>query len=360
MTEYLGSGGELSRQAAFVRALGSPFAAAVLEAAERHLASAPRTAALIRSWQGDPRAAALAMRFNAAIHALARLGRPRKLRALYEREHDDFDGAVAEAMAAEDDFIAMWMRDPPQTNEVCRAAGIMAALAVAHGSIGMPFELLELGSSAGLNLNLARYTYDLGGTRAGAPDSLVRIAPEWRGPPPPSSDVHVLTARGVDINPLDTSDEATRERLLSFVFADQPARAERLRQALQIARQNPPRVDRADAATWLKEQLGVPQAPGRCRAVFHSMLLQYLSGDDRRAVEEAIEDAASRADDERPLVRISFEWTESRDEVQLRLACWPSGKSWHLATCHPYGAWIDWHAGEPTPARSRSEDLQRW
>lgn len=354
MTEYPGSGGELSRQASRARAIGSPFVAKVLEAAERHLGSAPRTAALIKSWPGDRSAAALAMRFNAAIHALARRGRPHSLRALFQRQHDDFDGAIAAAMVTEDDFIASWMRDPPQTNEVCRAAAITAALAVAQREFGLPFELLELGSSAGLNLNLHRYAYDLGGLRAGAEGSPVTIAPEWRGASPPSANVKVLAARGVDLNPLDTSDEATRERLLSFVFADQPDRAERLRRALLVARQHPPCVDRADAATWLIDQLNIPQPQGRCRAVFHSMLLQYLSADDRREVEAAIKAAGERADRDRPLIRIGFEWTEARDEVQLRLTCWPTGQSRKLATCHPYGAWIDWCADEAEPSRARS------
>lgn len=343
MTEYPEGCGELSRQATIARALGSPFVAAVLEAGERHLASAPRTAALIRSWPGDRSAAALAMRFNAAIHALARRGRPQALGALYQRQHHDFDGAVGAALAAEDDFIAAWMRDPPQTNEVCRAAAIMAALSVAHDAFKLPFELLELGSSAGLNLNLARYAYDLGGLPAGATGSSVKIAPDWHGSPPPSCAVEVLDAQGVDLNPLDTADAATRERLLSFIFVDQPTRAERLRQALAIAQQHPPRVDRADAVTWLRDRLSVPQAPGRCRAVFHSMVLQYLSPADRLEVEEIIAAAGAEAAMDRPLVRIGFEWTPQRDEVQLRLTCWPGGQSRHLATCHPYGASIHWH-----------------
>ena len=342
MTEYRGARGELSRQADVARALGSPFVAAVLEAGERHLAVAPRTAALIETWPGDPSAAALAMRFNAAMHALARRGRPGALQSLYRRRHEDFDGAVGAAMAAEDEFIATWMRDPPQTNEVSRAAAIRAALMVAQREIGLPYELIELGSSAGLNLNLAHYAYDLGGLITGPFDSPVRISPKWRGPPPPDTALDILSARGVDLHPLDAGDEATRERLLSFVFADQPERAACLSEALAIARRHPPRIDRADAASWLAERLLAPQSAGRCRAVFHSMVMQYLGEDDRRAVDAAIAAAGARASADRPLIRIAFEWTAARTEVQLWLTCWPTGESRQLATCHPYGAWIDW------------------
>ena len=336
--------GELRRQARIARELGSPFVASVLEAGERQLALAPRTADLIANWPQDPSAAALAMRFNGALHALARRGIPHPLSALYRREHEDYDGAIGAALAAEDDFISEWMRNPPQTNEVGRAAAIGAALMAVRDKIGLPFELLEIGASCGLNLNLAHYSYDLGGVAAGDPESSVHIAPEWRGPRPTIAPLEIAAARGVDLNPLDARDEATRERLLSFVWADQPRRARRLEQALQLALVYPPRVDRDDAVSWLKHRLVQPQQPGLCRVVFHSMVLQYLPEHDRREIDETIELAGAAACGERPLAWISFEWTPTRSEVQLLLTCWPSGETSLLATCHPYGDWVDWRS----------------
>ncbi|HEX7821423.1 MAG TPA: DUF2332 family protein [Sphingobium sp.] len=334
---------ELLHQAKVTRALGSPFVAAVLEAAQRQIDRAPRTAALIANWPGNPAAAAIAMRFNGAIHALARQGKLPRLHALYQREHDDYDGAIGDALAAEDGFIATWMLDPPQTNEVGRSAGIIAALMVARQETGCAFDLLELGSSCGLNLNLARYAYDLGGTAAGATDSPVFIAPGWRGPAPAFAPVDVVRARGVDLSPLDPKDAATRERLLSFIWADQRERANRLEQALDLALRHPPRVDRANAVTWLAAQLQTPQRKGVCRTIFHSMVLQYLNETDRLIVEGMIRRAGEQATAEHPLAWISFEWTPTRSEVHLLLTCWPNGTTRHLATCHPYGDWVEWH-----------------
>ena len=334
--------GELRRHAAIVRDLGSPFVAAVLEAGQRQLRHAPRTAALIETWPCDPSAAALAMRFNGALHALARRGMPPALTALYARRHDDFDGAIAAALAAEDAFISEWMRTPPQTNEVGRAAALAAAMMTARSALGLPFELLEIGSSGGLNLNLVHYAYDLGGLAAGTAGSPVRIAPEWRGAPATIAPIELVSARGVDLNPLDPGDEATRERLLSFIWADQPERARRLEHALALARLHPPHVDRADALSWVRARLRAPQAPGRCRLLFHSMVLQYLGADERDALIGTIRSAGARASAARPLAWIGFEWTPARDEVQLALTCWPGGDRRVLATCHPYGDWIDW------------------
>ncbi|MFS2108344.1 DUF2332 domain-containing protein [Sphingomonas sp. Sphisp140] len=334
--------GELHRQARVARRLGSPFVASVLEAGHRQLFLAPRTSALIAGWPRDPSSSALAMRFNAALHALARRGEPAALRALYAREHDDYDGAIGAALAASDDFIAHWMQDTPQTNEVGRAAAIGAALMVVRRKFDLPFELLELGSSCGLNLNLARYGYDLGGVLAGDMESPVHVMPLWTGPAPFPAPIDVAAARGVDLNPLDAGDAATRERLLSYVWADQPGRARRLERALDLALSHPPRIDRQDAASWLVERLAEPQGAGRCRVVFHSMVLQYLSGEDRGTVLRAIHGAGARATAERPLAWIGFEWTPTRSEVHLTLTCWPSGETRRLATCHAYGNWIDW------------------
>jgi hypothetical protein len=334
--------GELSRQARVAQGLGSPFVAAVLEAGQRQLYRAPRTAELIEQWPRDPSSSALAMRFNAALHALARQGVPPALRALYQREHDDYDGAIGDALASEDGFVATFMRGTPQTNEVGRAAAIAAALMVARHDFGLPFELLELGSSCGLNLNLARYGYTLGGVAAGAANSPVQIAPLWHGSPPVPAPIDVIQARGSDLNPLYADDEATRDRLLAFVWADQPKRAARLEQALALARRYPPHIDQVNAVTWLGERLAAPQHAGLCRVIFHSMVLQYLTDDERQIVEDAIGRAGARATPDRPLARISFEWTPRRDEVQLRLTCWPTGESRLLALCHAYGDWIDW------------------
>lgn len=343
MMTRVGAQGELRRQSQVIRALGSEFVAAVLEAGDRQLQLAPQTAGLIDGWPDDPSAAALAMRFNAALHALARRGDLADLTALYQREHDDFDRAIGEALATHDAFIVRWMCAPTQTNEVARAVGFAAALMALRTRTGMPVELLELGSSCGLNLNLARYSYALGDVSAGDPDSAVRIAPQWRGMNPVSAPIDVVAAHGVDLNPLDAKNRAARERLLSFVWADQPRRIERLKAALRIARAHPPVLTRGDATLWLPEQLAQPQRAGVCRVVFHSMVLQYLAPTARASLTDAIRAAGERATTARPLAWLSIEWTEQRERVELAMTCWPDGARRVLATCHPYGEWFDWH-----------------
>lgn len=334
---------ELRHQAGIARALGSSFVAAVLEAGQRQLYRAPRTQRLIETWPGDPIDAALAMRFNAALHALARRNKRPRLSALYRGQHDDFDSAIAETLDAEDAFIAEWMRHTPQTNEVGRAASIAAALMVLQERFAMPVELLELGASCGLNLNLGHYGYTLGGIRAGIADSPVQVTPAWSGPPPINRPFAVAAARGIDLNPLSATDSKTRERLLSFVWADEPERAQRLEDALALAVQHPPQIDRGNAVPWLARQLSIPHERRTCRVVYHSMVLQYMTGADRAAIETMIAAAGRRATPDRPIARISFERERANEQVQLILTCWPYGEQRLLAHCHTYGKWIAWH-----------------
>lgn len=345
MSIVLPGGGvtEIGRMAKVATDLGSPFVGAVLAAGLRQLRRGPHSEAVITGWQGDAAAAALAMRFNAAFHFLARRGNPAALAALYRREHDDFDGAIGAALAAEDDLIAGFLRRTPQTNEVGRSAALVAALMQVRRRFGLPFELLEIGSSCGLNLNLGRYGYDLGGVLTGDRHSPVQVAPVWRGPAPQPAPLEVVAARGVDIHPLDAGDAATCERLMAYIFADQPQRLHRLEEALEMARRHPPQLEQGDASEWLARQLAMPQEEGVCRVVMHSMVLQYLPPRDRAAVVAMIQDAGQYATPKRPLAWVGFEWTETRSEVRLSLSWFPGGEERRvLAVCHPYGNSVEW------------------
>lgn len=333
---------ELVRNARIVRTLGSTFVAKVLEAGARQIERAPHSARILATWPGDTAEAALAMRFHGALHALARGGEEPALAALFGGGRIDFDAVIADALSRHDAFIATWIRQIPPTNEVGRTAAIAAALMRVHHRFGLPFELLELGASSGLNLNLDRYSHDLGGVRAGAIDSPVRIAPVWRGPAPLFAPLPVTARRGADLNPLDPRDPAARERLRAFIWPDQDARLARLDQALALAADDPPVVDRADAVDWTAARLAEPQPRGRCRAIFHSMVIQYLTPAARTRLAALIADAGARATSERPLAHIAFEWTRDRRDVRLSLTCWPGGERRDLARCHPYGDWVEW------------------
>lgn len=331
------------QQAIGCRAMNSPLSAEILETLAVTLDHSTRTGSDILEWPGDPMADALKLRIAGGLHALARSGKDAELTDYYQSEMGDLATILTRVLAEWDDWLHPWLDSPPQTNEVGRSAALMAGLMVAANRLAMPIELLELGSSAGLNLNLDRFHYDLGGLEAGPDNSAVRIMPEWNGHAPEGQWPQIAARCGVDQNPLDVRDGIIASRLLAYCWPDQHDRLARLEAAIEIARAHPPEVAAADAADWIERMLNEPQAKGTARIVMHSVFWQYLPVDTQKRIETAILKAGKDATPDCPLGWLSFEPDPPAiSPMQLRLRLWPSGDALHLASCHPHGASINW------------------
>lgn len=330
-------------QADFCRALGSALTDEVLKAAADNLSSDTQTGGWVLSWSGDPAPTsdALALRLAGGLHALARSGEDEAMSAAY-RSGTGVVAAVSRALKAHDDWLEPWLDSPPQTNEPARAAYIMAGLMVAAARYPMPIELLEIGSSAGLVLNLNRYRYTLGGVDVGDAASPVHLAPEWKGPPPPDADVQIRSQRGVDRNPIHLAEPEAAERLMAYIWPDQTERIARNALAIDVARAFPPTIDKGEAAGWTEERLSSPQAEGVMRVLFHTITLQYLPEDQKQRFRTAIDAAATRATEEKPFGWLSYEFDDARKAFELRLKLWPLTEEIHLADGHPHGATVEW------------------
>lgn len=334
-------------QAAGCRAMGSPLTAEILETLAEILDHTSRTGARILDWPDEPMADALALRIAGGLHSLARSGLDRELSALYTTGSGNFASILGRILIQWDDWLYPWLNSPPQTNEVGRSAALMAGLMVAAQRLAMPFDILELGSSAGLNLNMDRFHYRLGDLEAGPADSAVSLAPEWLGSIPQGRWPDIVACAGVDQNPLDIGNREIAERLLAYCWPDQHQRLARLEAAITIARQHLPDVDKADAAEWIEQKLAEPQAAGIARMVMHSVFWQYLPPISQHRITAAIHLAAENADANRPFGWLRFEPdSPAISPMQLRLDLWPSGESLHLAVCHPHGAAISWFGAE--------------
>ncbi|MCY1672951.1 DUF2332 family protein [Novosphingobium sp. SL115] len=332
---------------------GKPFVAAVLESLERVLPVVPSLLHMVEDWPGDLAPAGVIFRLNAGLHALARSGRHPQLQRIYAAAGNglvpdaaQLDLAIALALAEGEADLGGYIARPTQTNEVGRIAGLAAVLMELNARTVMPSEILELGSSAGLNLNLDRYACNVFDTVAGNPRSRVRIAPRWTGRKMPSAPVPIAATRGVDLHPLDVAKARHRERLHAYVWPCETARDQRLSAAIAIARRHPPRVDRGTATAWLDAQLASPQRESVRRVVFHSMVVQYMPEAERIALRRTLARAGAAATPQRPLVAVGLEWSGDRKAVELRVRQWNGGAhdgaAAIVAWCHPYAEWFDW------------------
>jgi hypothetical protein len=240
---------------------------------------------------------------------------------------------------------------PPQTNEVARASLFMAGLLVVVSRTGLPLALYEIGASAGLNLVLDRYAYDLGGLLAGAVGSPLLLAPEWAGPPPPSAEVRIVRRQGADLRPLDVTSADDQERLLAYVWPDQAVRLQRMRAAIALAGEDPPHVEQADAADWVESRIDPQPEAGRARVLCHSIAFQYFSEPTKERVSRHVERVGARATPDAPFAWLQFEVDPvSGSSPALRLQTWPSGAIETLATGNAHGTRIKWLAGGESQA----------
>jgi hypothetical protein len=332
-------------QAGFCRQTGSEMTGRILEALAIVLDHSTKTGARILDWSGDPMIDALKLRIAGGLNALARSGHDAELSQLYAQRGGDFEAVFPRILREHDDWLFPWLDSAPQTNEVARSGVLWPGMLAIASRFGPDLEILELGASGGLNLNMDRFAYRLGETPSGDLGSLVQIAPAWTGTSPQPAAVRIVARAGVDLNPLDLTDDATADRMMAYIWPDQEERIARASAAIAIARAFPPPVEQGDGAEWIERQLAMPQKAGVTRVIYHSIALQYFPPEGRKRVRDAIHAAGERASAERPLAWLWMEFPGQVTTASLDLTCWPGGESQTLAHVHPHGASVNWSGG---------------
>jgi hypothetical protein len=333
-------------QAAVCAEMGSPFTSALCALMADRLEPGDPVSDRVLGWPGDPsnRADALPLRLAGALHALVLDRRDANLVAAYPPALPDMEilwRTVTAAFAAHREFILCRLDGPPQTNETQRSAALCPGFLTVVAQTGLPLVCSEVGASAGLNLLWDRFSYSFGSTLWGDATSPVRLAPEWRGPPPPVRPAVVVGRAGCDVTPLDPADPDAEARLLSFVWADQAERLDRLRAAVALARKHGVAVVRADAADWLAGRLAVPY-PGQVHVVSHSIMWQYMPRGTQDRIAMLLADAGARATPEAPLAWLRLEPDGDAPGAAVTLDLWPGGTQCLLARADFHGRWVEW------------------
>ncbi len=340
-------------QAAACGRLGSPFMQRLCGLFAERIAATNEVFAHILSWPGNPgpRHDSVPLRLCGALHGLVLAGRDASLKQVYPPNRASDEAlwtAVEAAVLTHAPAILARLANPPQTNEVRRAAILLPGfLEIARRFPGRPLVASELGASAGLNMNWDRYRYRLGPLAWGTADSPVALQPEWRGtaPLPLSTPLTVAARAGCDLNPLDGSREEDWLRLLSYVWADQADRLALTRAALGMLERFPAHVERADAVAWLKARLAAPPA-GAVHVVYHSIAWQYLPPPAQAAGAALLRSAGARATEAAGLACLRFEDDGAEPGAALRLTTWPGGAEHLLARADYHGRWVAWRGGD--------------
>lgn len=298
----------------------------------------------VRSWPGAPLADALPLRVAGGLHALHLSGAASALGPIYRGEPADDAVVIAQVIAAHEAALLPWLDGPPQTNEAGRSANFIAAMLwLAEQGLPPRFECLEIGSSAGINLMLDRYAYDLGGVRVGPEDAVMRFVPAWHGATPPAREIAIVSTKGCDVAPVDLTDPAEALRLKAYIWPEHTVRFERMDAAIRAAFERKPDLVQATAADFVEAQLAKPQQLGTTRMLMHSIVWQYVPADQQARVTAAMEAAGAKATPERPLAWVMVEADRTVHRHKLTVRYWPGGgEEVQLAWSHPHGADVEW------------------
>lgn len=346
------------RQASSCADLGSGFMAQLCALLAERLAPGHAIADRLIAWPGDLSSggASVPLRLAGALHAL-RLSGHAGLSAVYPPAVVDDDtlwNGIDPVLRDEVAFIDGFLDSAPQTNEVRRAAVLIALghwLAARHGR---GLRLSELGASAGLNLMWDSFVLRIGEAAFGPADSSVALFPDWRGDLPPQAAVTVAARRGVDLNPLSPdplSSGADALRLQAYLWPDQPERLALTRAAVALARAP---VDRGDAADWLPGRLA--HVPGQLHLVYTTIAWQYFPPDRQARARDLIVAAGRAATARHPLAWFAMEADGAGPGAALTLRLWPGDLTLAMGRADFHGRWVDWRAPAPDIGFSHTKE----
>jgi hypothetical protein len=231
----------------------------------------------------------------------------------------------------EEEIVTIGNARYTQTNEVRRCVALLPMVAMAPFD---RFHLIDVGTSAGLNLGLDRYRYRYDGLEWG-PDSPLVLTAESRGVDPRLKDMEVLGRIGLDLNPIDPGDEDARRWLDALIWPEHVERRTRLRTALELVSSLDVEFVAGDALATLPGALAeLPE--GEAAVVVNSFTLIQFTPEERDRLEAVCDDARSV----RPVFRVSMEAIDKKDEWAALVTDDGSGPR-TVGQAHPHGEWIE-------------------
>ncbi len=232
---------------------------------------------------------------------------------------------------------------PPQTNEVGRSAVLFPGLIEISNRTKLPISLFEIGASAGLNLYPERYSYQLGDVHLGCRNSRVRLSPDWTGDRP-IGNPEIVERSGCDLSPIDLSDGAERERLISYVWPDQFERHDRLKNATDtVLSAGLIRIEEADAADWVVRNIRLDRGTGHVTVLMHSFTFCYLERSSRDMITRHMETVGATATHDNPVAWLAYEFNAQK-QIACSLRVWPPGDRLVLADTDAHGERVRWLA----------------
>ena len=232
-----------------------------------------------------------------------------------------------------------------QTNVVRRCTCLLPAFSMVCRETSLPLALIDLGASAGLNLNFDRYAYSYlrdghEVLRWGLAEARIRLEAELRGaaclPPLPAA-IPVASRDAIDLDPVDLGNPDQLLWLRALIWPEHVERHQQLIDAAAEFSHGVIRMHKGDAGEVLPAL--IESVPSRCALVVYSTIAfyQFPRGSRRR-----IAGTLAAASTARPVWQIAMEgW-----DPQLSMTRYGdgTGETETLADVSAHGWWIEWRS----------------
>lgn len=230
-----------------------------------------------------------------------------------------------------------------QTNVVRRCTCLLPVFSLVSKESGLPLALVDIGASAGLNLNFDRYYYTYEHNQKevahwGMVGSKIHLKSDLRGSgllPPLSCAIPVASRDGIDLDPVDLTNPDQLLWLRALIWPEHVDRHQQLMDAARELRQSDIQLHRGGAVDVLPTLMSsMPQE--HAMVVYSTIALYQFPTEDRKRLTHAL----LVASENRPIWRIALEG--NNPTLSITRYRDGSGHSETLADASPHGWWINW------------------
>jgi len=242
------------------------------------------------------------------------------------------------------EIIALEQSKIVQTNALNRSAYIMPILSNLFDSVKI--NLIDIGTSAGLTLNLDKYAYYYDNEYVTG-EGLVKIRSAIKeGELPNFKQILTINNKiGIDQNPLDLKIKENADWLKALIWADKVERIEKIEQAIKIARQENIQFEKASSIDKFEEII-YSQKVDVPLVIYHTHTLYQFTQEKRNEFWNLIDNIGRKRD----LIYLATENSQvlkndyGVNGVVVELTKYQKGKklSQIVAETNGHANWIKW------------------
>ena len=284
--------------------------------------------------------------FLAAVHFLLLSGSDHVLKHYYPSitesplpMEDSFPHFKDFCRQQREEIISILQTKMVQTNEIRRCAYLYPSFCFIYNMVNKPLSLVEIGTSAGLQLLWDRYSYSYGTNEIfGDAESIVHLTAELRNGNTPfllPDSPPVASKIGIDLHVNDLSNRQDYLWLKSLIWPEHEDRRSLFEQAASLLMANPIELLEGDGVSLLDDV--VKQIPlDSVVCIFHTHVANQIPNDQKKHLLEKVKSIGAKRD--------VFHLYNNMWDAQLHLDYFINGTEYNeiIGMTEGHGRWFDW------------------